>query len=131
MINANDYNVMEVKMNGTWQKADVLKTLSDGTCLILMGSKTSDGGYMSGGCVPADAYRDIVKYKTVVKSSVAIMQELIDGDYSYIGFRWAPNGSSEGKHTFQNDMWKFCGEEPSDWSWNPEWLEEVEVTEED
>ena len=59
MITKNDYKEMEVKVNGEWIKADVLKTLEDGTCLYLMGNKTSSGSYMMGGCVGGEAYREI------------------------------------------------------------------------
>ena len=38
MINKNDYKVMEVLVNGKWVEADVLKELTDGTCMYLVGS---------------------------------------------------------------------------------------------
>ncbi len=64
--------------------------------------------------------------KTVVKSPVEVMQELVKAGYFV-----ARDGSWIHDNTNMNhfvpEMWHFCGKEPcSVFYWLPEWLEEVE-----
>lgn len=129
MITLNDYKVMEVRVNGEWTKQDVLKKLEDGTCLYLVGSKTSTGSYTAGGAIPGESYREIKRYRTVVKSAVDIMTILIANGYTVdcCGDWVHPDKNIE----FDSYIWNTCGKEPLDYyNYEPEWLEEVEITEE-
>ena len=53
------------------------------------------------------------------------MRLLVDSLYEVddTGHCW----SNPGKITFLGDMWKYCGKTPTDYKWEPEWLEEVEI----
>ena len=63
--------------------------------------------------------------ETRVKNPVEIMRLLVDSLYEVddTGYCW----SNPGKITFLGDMWKYCGKTPAGYSWEPEWLEEVEI----
>lgn len=127
MIRENDYEVMEVLVNGEWIKADVLKTLKDGSCLYLVGEKSPRGGYMSGACVPAQSYRELKKTEIRVKSAVEIMTILQEEGYKIDGCGdWVhPDRDIE----FELGMWDSCGSTPDkSYSYELYWLEEVELT---
>jgi len=131
MINKNDYKEMEVLNNGEWVKADVLKELEDGTCLYLIGDKTSDGSYQQGGCIPASSFREIKRYETRVKSARDIMKILIGNNYELdIDGDWFdPNHEYI---NFTRSMWLICGKSlkhnTGGYSFDKIFLEEVEVT---
>ena len=127
MINKNDYKVMEVLVNGKWVEADVLKELTDGTCMYLVGSKYGNGTYMMGGCVAGEKCREIIKTKTIVKPAVEIMKLLVlDGFTPDSDGDWMNPDRTE--MDFYASQFAECGKVPDDTDdYLPEWLMEVPI----
>lgn len=127
MITQNDYAEMEVLVNGEWIKADVLKKLENGMCLYLVGVKAANGSYSMGACAPATEYRELKKTGIRVKSAVEIMTILQEEGYKIGGCgAWVHPDRATGFNMF---MWGSCGSTPcAAYSYEPSWLEEVEVT---
>ena len=125
MITKNDYVVMEVLVDGSWIKKDVLKTLENGMAIYLVGTKNAEGSYMMGGSVIGEKYREIMK-KYIVKDFYSLVEQLKEDGYEY-----CPEDQefwTEDSTVFDNQMFDYCGLTPSDtWEWKPQWL--VEVTE--
>ena len=129
MINKEDYKEMEVLRNGSWEKQDVLKELTDGTCIYLTGNKSYNGSYILGVALSGEACREIKKTELRVKSRTEIFAILIANDYTIdIDGNWV--SSDDAEECFVADMWRSCGKEPIGYfDYEPEWLEEVEITE--
>lgn len=127
MIREEDYKVMEVLVNGEWVKQDVIKELTDGTCLYLVGSKATGGSYLMGGVVAGESCREIKT--TVIEKRVKNIDELTnillaEGYHPRDRHQWVSPYSTR---LFLQKMFDYCGKIPSTYSWNESWLEEVEV----
>ena len=86
------------------------------------------GKYMSTTGNIWDIAEPVPTTETRVKGPVEIMTALINTGYSvdYKG-DWG-NGGDDDVSMFVNTMWQYCGEKPqTDYKWEPEWLEEVEI----
>lgn len=128
MIRKEDYREMEIKVGNDWIKADVMKVTVDGHAIYVSGSKDDSGDYYMGTGAMAMECREIKRTKTVVKSALAIIQNLIDDGYECSNEgNWIHAGS---KLNFYARMFTSCGQEPDIFEdYEPEWLEEVSLDE--
>ena len=101
------------------------------TCYILTNTICAfvKGKYMSTTGNIWDIAEPVPTTETRVKGPVEIMTALINAGYSVdCTGDWDNEGDDDGIVMFVNTMWQYCGERaPASYTWEPEWLEEVET----
>ena len=118
-------NMAELTYIATREDGTIITTTLSSTEIPLIGefSAFAWGKHVSVDKVP--------KPKTItrVKSKTDVVKALVEQGYEY-GEDDCWRTDVYNKYTFVPSMFDTCGEEPSGWGYEAEWLEEVEITEE-